>query len=357
MPKTTYDKKTGSKTVLDKNGKTVYNKDGSKVTYNSKGKTTYAKDGTKTVLDKNGETIYFNNGDKRTYNSKGKTTYYADGQKDVLDKNGKTAYFPDGQKQTYNSKGETTYFKNGNKQVLDKNGKTTYYPDGTKQVLDKKGKTVYMPDGSKVTYNKQGKTEYDKSGKNLTEAARLAAEKKAADKKVVAKEPSKTVSQIWKERTGTDWSEAKKQGLSDGSAKSNLDLLKKLNSGSLDKDKQPPAKMEPIKSSSIKIPYTGPTEIKTKFQETDKKKKGGAIKKMYKTGGMVNSNSKITASKKTTGKVGGITKAISKVVVKTTSPKGRVGGTSKAPKKAIPKAMYGMSVKKMGSGGMTKKKK
>jgi hypothetical protein len=280
MPKTTYDKKTGAKTVLDKNGKTVYNKDGSKVTYNSK-------------------------------------------------------------------------------------GKTTYFTDGTKQVLDKKGKTVYFKDGTKQVLDKKGRTEYDKSGKNLTEAARL--EKKAADKKVVAKEPSKTVSQIWKERTGTDWSEAKKQGLSDGSAKSNLDLLKKLNSGSLDKDKQPPAKMEPIKVSSIKIPYTGPKELAMTAEQKmyadidklnkEKKKKGGAIKKMYKTGGMVNSNSKITASKKTTGKVGGITKAISKVVVKTTSPKGRVGGTSKAPKKAIPKAMYGMSVKKMGSGGMTKKKK
>jgi len=64
-------------------------------------------------------------------------------------------------------------------------------------------------------------------------------------------------------------------------------------------------------------------------------KKGGSMKKM-KTGGMVNANSKITAIKKATSKVGGITKAISKAVVKATSPKGTVGGTSKAPKDASP---------------------
>ena len=40
MPKTTYDKKTGTKTVLDKNGKTVYNyKENTITTYNKKGKT------------------------------------------------------------------------------------------------------------------------------------------------------------------------------------------------------------------------------------------------------------------------------------------------------------------------------
>lgn len=64
-------------------------------------------------------------------------------------------------------------------------------------------------------------------------------------------------------------------------------------------------------------------------------KKGGMTKK-YKTGGMVNANTKITAAKKATGKVGGITKAISKVAVKSASPKGKVGGTSTAPKKASP---------------------
>jgi hypothetical protein len=66
---------------------------------------------------------------------------------------------------------------------------------------------------------------------------------------------------------------------------------------------------------------------------------------MYKkTGGMVNANAKIAASKKATGKSGGTTKAISKVAVKSASPKGRVGGTSTAPKKALPKAQMGAIV-------------
>ena len=53
-----------------------------------------------------------------------------------------------------------------------------------------------------------------------------------------------------------------------------------------------------------------------------KQMKGGSTKS-YKTGGMVNSNTKVMASK---------------------IAKGRSGGTSKAPKKAIPKAMYGASM-------------
>ena len=44
-----------------------------------------------------------------------------------------------------------------------------------------------------------------------------------------------------------------------------------------------------------------------------------------KTGGMVNSNAKVTASK---------------------AAKGKVGGISKAPKTAVPKAKYGMSMRK-----------
>lgn len=67
-------------------------------------------------------------------------------------------------------------------------------------------------------------------------------------------------------------------------------------------------------------------------------KRGQAMLKVpgYKTGGMVNSNAKITAGKSATGRSGGTTKAISKTAVKSASPKGKVGGISKAPKKASP---------------------
>ena len=49
--------------------------------------------------------------------------------------------------------------------------------------------------------------------------------------KTSTKPAAKTVSQLWVEKTGTPWSEAKKQGLSDGSAASNMALMKKLKSG------------------------------------------------------------------------------------------------------------------------------
>lgn len=71
----------------------------------------------------------------------------------------------------------------------------------------------------------------------------------------------------------------------------------------------------------------------------------------YKTGGMVNANSKIAAAKKATGRSGGTTKAISKVAVKSASPKGRVGGTSTAPKKALPKAQMGTIVNRPKTSG------
>jgi hypothetical protein len=58
-------------------------------------------------------------------------------------------------------------------------------------------------------------------------------------------------------------------------------------------------------------------------------KRGGAMKKKkMRTGGMVNSNSKVSAS---------------------TVARGTVGGKSKAPKNAVPKAMYGRMMKKGGA--------
>ena len=53
--------------------------------------------------------------------------------------------------------------------------------------------------------------------------------------------PGQNVAELWKKTTGTSWSEAKKQGLTDGSAKSNLALMSKLKSGTY----KPEAKVEP----------------------------------------------------------------------------------------------------------------
>ena len=64
---------------------------------------------------------------------------------------------------------------------------------------------------------------------------------------------------------------------------------------------------------------------------------GATAGKKMKTGGMINANKSVTASK---------------------AAKGRSGGTSKAPKTAIPKAMYGTSMRPgmMKKGGAKKMK-
>lgn len=70
-------------------------------------------------------------------------------------------------------------------------------------------------------------------GAKTTTKAKPSTAKPAGTKTVTpAKPAAKTVSQLWVEKTGTPWSEAKKQGFSDGTAASNIALMKKLQSGS-----------------------------------------------------------------------------------------------------------------------------
>lgn len=49
--------------------------------------------------------------------------------------------------------------------------------------------------------------------------------------KTPTKPVAKTVSQLWTEKTGTPWADAKKQGFTDGTAASNIALMKKLQRG------------------------------------------------------------------------------------------------------------------------------
>ncbi len=62
----------------------------------------------------------------------------------------------------------------------------------------------------------------------------------------------------------------------------------------------------------------------------------------FKTGGMVNSNKKVTVSKVAKGRPA----KSAEPKGASTKTKGKTGGTSKAPKTAVPKAKYGMSMKK-----------
>lgn len=230
----------------------------------------------KTVTDK--KTI-----DKKATDKKAKT---------VIDKDGKTVYSKDGSKTTYNSKGKTVYNKDGSKTISNKNGVKKYTAAevaASKKIFDAKTAAA-----KKAADKKKADDAKAASGKKVKDVVESLIKPKTPDVKtpVVVKPPAKTVSQIWKEKTGTEWSEAKKQGLSDGSAKSNLALLAKLKSGSLDKDKQSPAKTEPAKmetakATDMKISYTDPTEL-SGLDENElinkpgygaKKKLGGIMKK------------------------------------------------------------------------------
>jgi hypothetical protein len=75
----------------------------------------------------------------------------------------------------------------------------------------------------------------------------------------------------------------------------------------------------------------------------------------YKTGGMVNSNAKVSADKTPGSK--GVKSGTNPKASASKKAKGKVGGTSVAPKTATPKAMYGMSMKPgmMKMGGAKKK--
>jgi hypothetical protein len=94
-----------------------------------------------------------------------------------------------------------------------------------------------------------------------------------APTKVVAKPATKTVSEVWKEKTGTDWSEAKKQGLTDGSAKANLALLAKLNKGEVGKSNYV-ATME----KNIADEMSGATTYAAPVDASTQMKRGGLVK-------------------------------------------------------------------------------
>jgi hypothetical protein len=69
----------------------------------------------------------------------------------------------------------------------------------------------------------------------------------------------------------------------------------------------------------------------------------GSYKGNYKTGGMVNSNAKVSAIKTAGSK--GVKSGVNPKASASNVAKGRVGGTSSAPKSAVPKAKMGMSMK------------
>ena len=110
------------------------------------------------------------------------------------------------------------------------------------------------------------------------------------------------------------------------------------------------ARTKELINEGIITPIEG---VKLRMQAAKERRKEAP--KTYKTGGMVNSNAKVSADKTPGSK--GVKSGTNPKASASKVAKGRVGGTSAAPKTATPKAMYGMSMKPgmMKMGGAKKK--
>ena len=148
------------------------------------------------------------------------------------------------------------------------------------------------------------KKEQSKKVKSKIESLKRPEIRKETIKPEVVVTPRKksepTVSQLWKEKTGTSWSEAKKQGLTDGTASSNIALMKKLKSGEINKSSLSKPKTEttptPVTTTTTPTPTPTPTPKPTPYagsgmgamERADREfeeqgfRRGGSVKKMRK---------------------------------------------------------------------------
>jgi hypothetical protein len=118
------------------------------------------------------------------------------------------------------------------------------------------------------------------------------------------------------------------------------------------------AKRKAAKGKGMYVPLEGFRKTKglytplTKAGRKEFKETGGTEvynmketrKVMMKTGGMVNSNTKISALKSAGSH--GVKSGVNPKAAASKVARGKVGGTSSAPKTAVPKAKYGMVMRK-----------
>jgi hypothetical protein len=183
----------------------------------------------------------------------------------------------------------------------------------TQKMLDSVRGAIYNKPSTKTTKSKTTKSTTTKPAATKSSLTKSTVTKPAVTKTTVSKPvttvttsktttPAKTVSQLWTEKTGTSWAEAKKQGLTDGSAASNMALMKKLQSGNVgkntastvvDNDRMPIRSVAGITvTKSNSNPATAPVE-KPEAKPTVKQMAGsgmGAMERMegmYKKGGSV----------------------------------------------------------------------
>lgn len=153
----------------------------------------------------------------------------------------------------------------------------------TYKAIKKPIKSAIGPNDSKKKSPTKAKTVTPKKVTPKKEEVKKVETKKLTTPKVTTPEKisSPTVSQLWQQKTGTSWSEAKKQGLTDGTAAANIALMKKLKSGSINKntikDDSDRKLFEKEVAQNIQDELSG----KIKFADpVATMRRGGSIKKM-----------------------------------------------------------------------------
>ena len=121
-------------------------------------------------------------------------------------------------------------------------------PDGTLQYLGDNAYDYAMETGEYIQFpNDRQATRFGKSYKKGTGVLEESADEDhnyqqgGISVRIVSLPKAQTgghVSDIWVEKTGLDWSEAKKQGYTTGSYDDNINLLSRLNSGEFDKSQK-----------------------------------------------------------------------------------------------------------------------
>lgn len=231
-----------------------------------------------------------------TTGKKGVTSKYNDGTVTFKGKKGTTTKYNDG---------TTTTFQ-GNKGLTQKNkkGETFFINNSTKKVYTKTSTPAVKKPVSttpKKTLTKLPEVTVTAKRKESTVAPKAKTVTKPASGSATSNSGGKTVAQMWQEKTGTSWSEAKKQGLTDGSAKANMALMAKMKSNPESFSKRSteaaPEKLAPISLSKAaenlspakptpelaksSIPFkAGKSRLeKAVASKVGQMKKGGMIKK------------------------------------------------------------------------------
>jgi hypothetical protein len=209
-------KKPVNKTVTKKDGKVI-------VTYDSKTRTPYTEFFGTAPYPATVKKVYDNKGNLISGTKTTQGSYGSSSTEKIKDPKKKTT--------TAKSSGKVEIAKPKAGSVTTYDGSIKLQGSG-KVVKPATGKTTPAPTTKPGTGKTSPKpTTKPATGKTTPKPTVKPTPKPAAKTPAKPAASGKTVSQLWTEKTGLPWSEAKKQGMSDGSAASNMALMKKLQTG------------------------------------------------------------------------------------------------------------------------------